>query len=98
MGSFRKRQAIFIGLFSLFVANVNAAEPQAETCEQIRAQMKAQTGVLAAPDTHLLAKIGANSACRFTSAEAYRAAYGDKPLPKDDPSARHRKQHEDNDD
>lgn len=98
MDSFRKCRAIFISLFSLFVVNVNAAEPQAETCEQIRAQIKAQSGVLAAPDTHLLAKIGANTACRFTSAEAYRAAYGDKPLPKDDPSARRRKHHEDHDD
>lgn len=79
---------IVIGWLGLFAASAHAAEPQLETCEEIRAQIKAQTGVLAKPDLKLLAKVGANKKCRFTEAEAYRAAYGDKPLPKGEGDAR----------
>jgi hypothetical protein len=79
---------IVIGLLGLSVISAHAAEPQVETCAAIRAQIKAQTGVLTKPDLKLLAKVGANKKCRFTEAEAYRAAYGDKPLPKGEGDAR----------
>ncbi len=81
----KHRHFIVIGLLGLFAVSANAAETRAETCEQIRAQIKEQTGVLIKPDLKMLAKVGANKKCRFTEAEAYRAAYGDKPLPKSEP-------------
>lgn len=65
-----------------------AADPQPESCDQVRAQINAQTGVLSQPNTLLLGKVGASKSCQFTSAEAYRAAWGDKPMPKDDRSIR----------
>lgn len=73
-----------------------AANPPAESCDQIRAQIAAHAGMPERPNTALLAKVGANRKCRFTSAEAYRAAWGDKPLPKDDRPAR-RAKHRDRD-
>jgi hypothetical protein len=76
-----------VPLFALCLGAAHAATPtesQTESCETIRTQIKAQTGVLTKPDTALLGKVGANKICRFTSAEAYRAAWGDKPMPKDD--------------
>jgi len=80
---------------------VHAAEPAAasatESCAQIRAQIQAHAGIPERPNTALLAKVGANRKCRFTSAESYRAAWGDKPLPKDDRPAR-RDRHRDRDD
>lgn len=60
-----------------------AAELPAESCDQIRAQIKAHTGLPSKPNTTLLGKVGANEQCRFTSTEAYRAAWGDKPMPKE---------------
>jgi hypothetical protein len=74
------------------------AEPAAESCDQIRAQIQAHTGMPAKPNTALLAKVGENRKCRFTAAEAYRAAWGDKPLPKDDPRDRRAKHREHDDD
>ena len=65
-----------------------ATDPQPESCDQIRARISAHTGTPSRPNTVLLGKVGANKQCRFTSAEAYRAAWGDKPMPKDDRPAR----------
>lgn len=101
----KHRHFMVIGLLSLFAVSANAAvtqvqtraASQTETCEQIRAQIKEQTGVLVKPDLKMLAKVGANKQCRFTAAEAYRAAYGDKPLPKSEPRTR-RDRHRDGDD
>jgi hypothetical protein len=73
---------IVIGLLGFFAVSASAAEPQVETCEQIRAQIKAQTGDLPKPDIAMLEKLGARSECRFSAAEVYRAAYGDKPMPQ----------------
>jgi hypothetical protein len=71
-------------LIAMTATTVHAAEPtsQNESCEQIRAQITAQTGVLAKPDIALLGKLGANRECRFTLEEGFRAAWGDKPMPK----------------
>jgi len=60
----------------------NAAEAQAPSCLHLREQIQAQTGILPKPDTDLLQKLGSRPECRFSAAEVYRAAYGDKPLPK----------------
>ena len=87
-------------LFALSVSSVHAAAPvsQEESCDQIRAEIRAHTGIPAKPNTILLGKVGANKKCRFTSAEAYRAAWGDKPLPKDDRRDRRSKGREHDDD
>jgi hypothetical protein len=71
-----------IGLLGLLAVNANAAAPQAESCEQIRLQIKAQTGVLPKPDTTMLKKLHAQPECRFSPAEVYQAVYGDEPMPK----------------
>lgn len=71
-----------IGVLGLLAVNANAAAPQAESCEQIRLQIKAQTGVLPTPDTAMLNKLHARLECRFSPAEVYQAVYGDKPMPK----------------
>lgn len=70
-----------IGLLGLLALNAHAAPPEVESCAQIREQIAAQTGLLPKPDTVLLEKLGSQQECRFTAAEVYRAAYGDKPLP-----------------
>ncbi len=41
-----RKYSLMIGLLSLLALNVNSAAAQAESCEQIRTQIKAQTGVL----------------------------------------------------
>jgi len=72
-----------IGLLGLLAVNANAAPPQAESCEQIRLQIKAQTGVLLfKPDIAMLEKLHARLECRFSPAEVYQGVYGDKPIPK----------------
>jgi len=74
----------------------HAAEPgsqKTESCDQIREQIKAHTGIPARPNTLLLGKVGANKQCRFTSAEAYRAAWGDKPMPQDETRNSRRQNH-----
>ena len=87
-------------LLALSMTNVHAATPdvQEESCDQIRKEVRAHTGIPVKPNTLLLSKIGANNKCRFTSAEAYRAAWGEKPLPKDDRRDRHSKEREHDDD
>lgn len=91
-----KYASLSLMLLCLGVAHaVAATNPPAESCDQIRAQIKAQTGVLAKPDTVLLGKVGNNKHCRFTSEEAYRAAWGDKPMPRDDRPARRTRHHKD---
>jgi hypothetical protein len=74
----------------------NAAEVQAPSCLHLREQIQAQTGILPKPDTELLQKLGARPECRFSAAEVYRAAYGDKPLPRKD-ARTHRKHDDDGD-
>ena len=93
-------KAIPIILLALSMTTVHAAttEVQAESCDQIREEIRAHTGIPAKPNTILLGKVGANMKCRFTSAEAYRAAWGDKPLPKDDRRDRRSKGREHDDD
>lgn len=87
-------------LLALSMTTVQAATPvvQEESCDQIKEEIRAHTGIPAKPNTLLLSKIGAINKCRFTSAEAYRAVWGEKPLPKDDRRDRHSKAREHDDD
>ena len=93
------RKCIFmIGLLGLVFTNANAASIQVDSCEQIRARIKAQVGVLPKADTDLLQKLGAQPECRFSAAEVYRAAYGDKPMPINDSGSRRAKRDHDHHD
>jgi hypothetical protein len=56
-----------------------ANPPQEESCEQIRIRIASQTGVLPKPDAELLKTLGSRQDCRFTTAEVYRAGFGDLP-------------------
>lgn len=79
-------------LIALCVTAAQAATPavvQSEACVQIRAQINAQTGILPRPDTAMLEKLGAHPECQYSAAEVYRAAYGDKPMPKNDRRGKH---------
>lgn len=75
-----RKYILVVGLFGLALTNANSANAQAESCDQIRAQINAQTGIPPKVNTELLRKL-ARPECRFSSAEVYRAAYGDKPMP-----------------
>ena len=69
----------------------------AGSCDQIRVQIREHTGIPAKPNTSLLALIGANNQCRFTSAEVYRAVWGDKPVPSPRKHERRYWKHDDDD-
>jgi len=95
------KSAIVVSLLALCIGAAQAAAPAeapTESCEQIRAQIKAHTGTPAKPNTALLGKVGMNRKCRFTSTEAYRAAWGDKPMPPDERRVRRAKQRAGDDD
>ena len=94
-----RKYILVIGLLGLAVANATPANAQAESCDQIRTQINAQTGILPKVDTELLRKL-ARPECRFSSAEVYRAAYGDKPMPINESAGRRAKRdhHHDDDD
>ena len=66
-------------------------------CEHIRARIKEHKGIPAKPNTELLGRIGANNQCRFTSAEVYRAVWGDKPVPSPRTHERRHRRHDDDD-
>lgn len=70
-----------------------AAAQQVETCDAVRAKI----GRLPPADGDLLRTLALRKECRFTAAEVYRAAYGDKPMPKYDES-RWREQRREGDD
>lgn len=89
---------LIVALYTSTVQAATTAAAQSETCVQIRAQINAQTGILPKPDTAMLEKLGNHQECRFSAAEVYRAAYGDKPMPKNDRSERRGKHRYDDDD
>ena len=88
-----KSQLSLIGVLSLAAVCVNAAEARAETCEQLKLRIQAQVGILTKTDTGLLQSLSGRQECRFSAAEIYRAAYGDKPIP-----AQGRRSHQKHDD
>ncbi len=76
-----------------------SAAPEIQNCDEIRARI----GVLPPPDAELLRTLALRRECGFTSADFYRAAYGDRPpapLREQGRAARHhhRHDHEDEDD
>jgi hypothetical protein len=83
------------GFLCLASLCANAAEVQAPSCARLREQIQAQTGILPKPDTDLLQKLGSRPECRFSAEEVYRAAYGDKPLPRKDARTRRKHDHDD---
>ena len=86
-----------IPLFGILSLSALAADLPAPTCGEIRAQIRAQVGLLPQPNTDLLRAIGLNQHCQFSAAEVYRGAYGDKPLPVQAPRAPHRSHDHDDD-
>ncbi len=83
-------------IFGLLVVGANAADVPTQTCEQIRDEIRSVIGIVPIVDTDLLQKISLRSECQFSSVEVYRAAYGDKPLPKQDTYQR-QESHQDDD-
>jgi hypothetical protein len=76
-----KKTMFLIILLGGFASVAQAADELPQTCIQIRERIKAVTGLVATPSMDLLQQIGKYKECNFSSAEVYRAAYGDKPLP-----------------
>ena len=91
-----KTAFVVCGFFGLMNGAVHAQLAQPKACEEIRQQIGAQRGLLVKPDTVLLEKIGTHPDCAFTTAEVYRAAFGDQPMVKDERSFR-RNRHGDDD-
>jgi len=72
-----------------------AAENPPESCDQLRAQI----GVPAPGDPDLLRRLATrNKECAFSSAEFYKAAYGDRPPARETASHHRTRRHEDDDD
>ena len=85
------------GLLIFANLGANAAPATPDACEQMRAQIQPVTSLVTVPDKDLLLKMSTlPPACQFSSAEVYRAAYGDTPLPTRDKG--HRQPRNDSDD
>jgi hypothetical protein len=93
-----KTYLVVIAWLSLAAANANAAALQPESCDQVRAQINAQVGVLPKVNTDMLHKLSSRPDCRFTAAEVYRSAYGDKPMPKNESRGHRSRRHHHDDD
>ena len=62
------------------VAQISShAETPEISCEQIRAEIRGHVGIPATPNTNLLHKLSGRTECKFSTEEAYRAAFGDRP-------------------
>jgi hypothetical protein len=83
------------GLLVLAAFYANAATGQTLTCAQLREQIQMQTGILPNTTIGLLQQLSSRQECRFSAAEVYRAAYGDKPLPIQEPRSRRTHEHDD---
>ena len=77
-----KKLLLSIVLLGCFANGVHAANEIPATCIEIRAQIQAVTGLVSKPNMELLEHISIHQGCNFSTAEVYRAAYGDKPLPQ----------------
>ncbi len=96
-GSKVAKNILITGLLGLAVTSAYSANSQAESCDQIRALITAQTGIPPNVNIELLQKL-ARPECRFSAAEVYRAAYGSKPMPVNEPARRHALRDHDHDD
>jgi ABC-type proline/glycine betaine transport system substrate-binding protein len=76
-----QKHHLALGLLAMLTLGADAADAPPQSCEEIRAEIMEIKGLEVTPNTELLKKISLRSECQFTSAEVYRAAYGDKPLP-----------------
>ena len=90
-----KSTLITLLALSVMPTYATTTSTQGESCQLIREQIAAHTGIPVKPNTVLLGKVGENTKCHFTSAEAYRAAWGDKSVPKDDRRDRRSMSHDD---
>lgn len=77
------KHTIYSTIILLFLTTSSFAQADATTqsCEQIKAEIKAHTGEPSSPNVDLLKKLSGRNECEFTASEAYRAAYGDKVIP-----------------
>jgi hypothetical protein len=75
-----KKRLIQIALLSLIATGAAANDSSAQRCEQIREEIENQNGLLPSTNIELLREISVRQECHFSSAEVYRAAFGDKPL------------------
>jgi len=91
------KSLIVLGLFGLFGGTAGAAEREVESCEQLRLKIQAKTGVVSTVDVDLLGQLPQRPECRFSADEAYRAAYGDRPLPPPERDAPEHRHHRDDD-
>jgi len=92
-----KKLLPFIVLLGCFATGVHAANALPAACSEIRAQIQTVTGLVTKPDMELLKHISTHQGCNFSSAEVYRAAYGDKPLPKPETPNHHNHRDRDED-
>lgn len=84
-------------LLGCFGSGVNAANELPAVCDEIRDQIQLVTGSVSTPNLELLQHISMHQECNFSSVEVYRAAYGDKPLPRPDSSSHNNNQERDDD-
>lgn len=90
-----KKTLFTVGFLAIFPFGAHAVDVPLQTCKQIRNQIKAVTGLAPTVNSELLLQLSMRQECQFSSAEVYRAAYGDKPLPKPEPH--YRQEHDDSD-
>lgn len=91
-----KKHSMGFTLLVLLAASA-AAAPEPDSCDGLRERIRARTGVVE-PEGPLLRQLAERQDCRFTTAEIYRAAYGDRPLPPPEERRAHRRRHDDDDD
>ena len=92
-----KKMLSLIVLLGCFASGVHAANELPASCDEIRIQIQSVTGLLSTPNIELLKQISIHQDCNFSSAEVYRAAYGDKPLPPPESPGHHNRQEWDED-
>jgi hypothetical protein len=82
MNTFAFKSLVTIGLSLGVSASVLAAAPAEVSCEQVRGRIQAQVGIRDKPDTSMLDTLSEHPECHFTAAEVFRAAFGDRPMPR----------------
>lgn len=92
-----KKMLLLIVMLGSVASFAQVADELPQTCLQIRERIKAVNGLVATPSMDLLQQIGKHQECNFSSAEVYRAAYGDKPLPPQESHDSHYSQERDED-
>lgn len=92
------KPSLVLCLSLLLPLSSHANPVQDESCEQIRSRITSQVGTLPKPDTELLKTVGSRPDCQFTSAEVYRAGFGEQPkAPYEPPRYRAHQGHDEDD-